>query len=269
MKNDKLRQFLIVFSFVTLIVMNYLANTGAFGGITNADISRKYHTLITPAGYAFSIWSVIFFGLLAFAIYQALPAQRTNPRLRAVGPWVILNNICNASWGALFDMEKIGVALLVILVMLGSMIMIMETLLVRRRATKTAALLDETIPEMPVSIVETWVARIPYALYFGWLTVATILNITVYFKATGFDLAGLSEAGWAMAILVVGLFVGLFVFNRYRSVAYILAFCWAYAAIAVEQKYAGFVPVVAIVGAMVTALFAVWELFGRKEPVYA
>ncbi|AQG81330.1 tryptophan-rich sensory protein [Spirosoma montaniterrae] len=273
-QNDKLRQFSVVFSVVTMIVMNYLSNTGAFGGKTNGEISDKYHTLITPAGYAFSIWGLIFLGLLAFAIYQALPSQRTNPRFRAIGWLVVINTLGNAIWSPLFNNELIGVALLVILVMLVTVAIIEHRLLARRgfarpRVPVVAPDLDATLPESAAPPAETWFARIPFSIYFGWLTVATILNVAVFLKATNFDLGSLSESTWASAVLVVGLVIGAVVFNRFRSVAYILVFTWAYVAIAREQAGNGPVVMVGYFGvgfAVVAALIGLWS---KKTPVYS
>jgi hypothetical protein len=253
---DKLRQFLIVFTIVSLIVMNALSNTGAFGGQTNGDISAKYSTLITPAGYAFSIWGLIFLGLLIFAVYQALPAQATNRRFRAAGPWIILNAICNAIWSPIFNQEWIGLALLVILVMFFSLLMVVEKLEINPK-------LD--LPD-PAPTRETWLARIPFLLYFGWLTVATILNITVYLKASNFPLSGLPESTWAEAVLVVGLVVGTYLFNRYRSIAYILVFAWAYAAIAVKQQANSGVLIIAGAGAVIAVGLAIAGLLSRRTP---
>jgi benzodiazapine receptor len=267
--NDKLRQFLVVFSIISLIVMNYLSNTGAFGGRTNANISDKYHTLITPAGYAFSIWGIIFLGLLVFAIFQALPAQRTNPRFRSIGWWVILNAFCNAIWSPLFNNERIGLALIVILVMLFSLVVIEQQLLERRHESLLPTDPDATLPESAASPAETWIARIPFSIYFGWLTVATILNVAVYLKATDFSLMGLSEQTWAISILFVGLLVGAVIFNRYRSVAYILVFAWAYVAIAVEQAGNGQLPLVAGAGAIIAVVLAIIGLISRKTPSYS
>ncbi len=268
MQNDRLRQFLVVFSIVSLIVMNYLSNAGAFGGKTNGEISDKYHTLITPAGYAFSIWGLIFLGLLAFAIYQALPSQRTNPRFRAVGWWVVLNAFCNAIWSPLFNNERIGLALLVILVMLFSLVIIEQRLLERQPVPLIATDPDATLPESAASAMETWLARIPFSIYFGWLTIATILNVAVYLKATDFSLMGLSEQTWAIAMLIVGVLVGAIVFNRFRSIAYILVFTWAYIAIAAEQT--GYkIQLVAGAGAVVAVVLAIAGLISRKTPVYS
>lgn len=267
MQNDKLRQFLVVFSVVTMIVMNYLSNERVFGGMTNGEISEKYPTLITPAGYAFAIWGLIFLGLLGFAVYQALPSQRTNPRFRAVGWLVVINTLCNAIWSTLFNNERIGIALMVILVMLFSVAIIEQRLLMHYRVPVVAPDLDATLPESPAPVAETWLARIPFSIYFGWLTVATILNVAVYLKATEFDLLGTSEQTWAIAILIVGLVVGAWLFNRYRSVAYILVFAWAYVAIGVEQSNA--TTMAAGLGAGVAVGLAILGVMSRKTPAYS
>ncbi|MBC3783792.1 tryptophan-rich sensory protein [Spirosoma utsteinense] len=269
MKNDKLRQFFVVFSVVTMIVMNYLSNARVFGGLTNGDISNKYHTLITPAGYAFAIWGIIFLGLLAFAIYQALPSQRTNVRFRAIGWLVVINTLCNAIWSPLFNNELIGIALIVILVMLFTAAMIEQRLLMRPHIPIVAPDLDATLPESPASSTETWLARIPFSIYFGWLTVATILNVAVYLTATDFSLMNLSEQTWAIGILIVGLVVGAWLFNRYRSVAYILVFAWAYVAIAAEQSATGSIRIAAYAGAIGAVLLAVSGFVSRKTPSYS
>ncbi|TAE29410.1 MAG: tryptophan-rich sensory protein [Cytophagales bacterium] len=247
--SDRLRQILVVASIISLIVMNYLSNVRAFATTTNADISRKYETLITPAGYAFAVWGVIFLGLLAFAVFQALPSQRENPRFRAVGPWVILNAVGNAIWSPIFNNEKIGLALIVILVMFVSLLLVMDGLRVGREQVRKR---------------ETWLARVPFAIYFGWLTVATILNVTVYLKSTGFNLNVLPEYGWAAAVLVVAFIVGVFLFNRYRSAAYILVFAWAYAAIALKQEAIPYVPLFAWVGVGVAVVLAGFALLTQN-----
>ncbi|QKZ15634.1 tryptophan-rich sensory protein [Spirosoma sp. KUDC1026] len=269
MGTDKLRQVMVVFSVVSMIVMNALSNTGVFGGKTNADISAKYETLITPAGYAFSIWGLIFLGVLAFAIYQALPSQRTNPRFRAVGWLVVINAFCNAIWSPIFNQEWIGLALVVILVMLFTLMIIEQRLLAQARVPIVAPDLDATLPESPAGPAQTWLARIPFSIYFGWLTVATILNVAVYLKATQFSTMGLSEATWAVAVLIVGLVVGAVIFNRYRSIAYILVFAWAYAAIAAKQGDYPLVQGVAGVGAVVAIGLAITGLASKKTPSFA
>jgi translocator protein len=270
MMNDKFRQAAVLVSIGLMIAGNYLSQAGFFGGLTNKDISDKYHTLITPAGYAFAIWGVIFLGMIAFGIYQALPSQRANPRFRAIGGWVILNALANGIWSPIFNNEYISLALLVILVILGSLAVIVERLLARPRQIDLANELDAPLVEFPVSAAETWLARVPFLIYFGWVTVATIVNVAVALKASGFELAGMSESGWAQAVLVVGLVVGLWVFGHIKSVAYLLVFTWAYVAIARENSGQSGIVLVAYIGAAVAAGYALWTLFRRNQtPVYA
>ena len=256
MLNDRLRQVLVVFMTISLIVMNGLSNARVFGPQTNGDVSNKYTTLITPAGYAFTIWGLIFLGLLGFAIYQALPAQRHNPRFRAAGPWYLLNALANAVWSPIFNQEWIGLALVVILVMFGSLFMVMESLRINPR-TDMAMM-------RPVKTGETWLARVPFSIYFGWLTVATILNITLWFRATRFDLSGISEPVWAVGVLVLALLVGAVLYNRYRSAAYMLVFAWAYAAIALRQVTLPTVQVAAGAGAIVAVLLTIYGLIAPR-----
>ncbi len=269
MTTNQLRPWVVLGSIILMITLNYLSQAGVFGGMTNKDISDKYHTLITPAGYAFAIWGVIFLGLLAFAIYQTLPAYRDNPRFRTIGGWVIINALANGIWSPIFNNEHIGLALLVILVILGTLVIITERLLANPRQIDLANELDAPLSEFPVSTAETWLARVPFLIYFGWVTVATIVNVAVALKASGFQLADVSEAGWAEAVLVVGMVVGLWIFGRVKSVAYLLVFTWAYVAIARENQVQA-IPLTAYIGAAVAAAYALWTLFRRNQsPVYA
>jgi tryptophan-rich sensory protein len=257
MMNDRLRQVLVVVVTVTLIVMNGLSNIRVFGPQTNGDVSGKYNTLITPAAYAFGIWGVIFLGLMAFAVYQALPSQRHNPRFRAAGPWYIINALGNAAWSPIFNQEWIGGALVIILIMFISLFMVMEALRINPR-TDMAMM-------RPVKTAETWLARVPFSIYFGWLTVATILNITLWFRAHNFDLSGISEPVWAVGVLVLGLIIGAVLYNRYRSAAFILVFTWAYAAIAVQQAATPTVQLFAGAGAIIAVLLAIYGLIAPKR----
>ena len=87
---DYFRQFAVIFITLLTISVNGLANALPINGIQTGKISDKYFTLFTPAGYVFAIWGVIYLGMLAYMVYQALPSQRTNPRLRAIGWWYVL-----------------------------------------------------------------------------------------------------------------------------------------------------------------------------------
>ena len=94
---EPLRQFIVLLSILLTLIINGLANALPFNGLTTGEISNRFQVYFVPAGYVFSIWGVIYLGLMAFAVYQALPAQRANPRLRAIGGWVVLSSLANSA----------------------------------------------------------------------------------------------------------------------------------------------------------------------------
>ena len=257
MKRDKLRQFGVVFVIISTLVMNYLSNVVPFGGMTNGDVSNKYYTAFTPAGYAFSIWGVIYLGLIGFAVYQALPSQRTNPRFRAIGPLVMLNGLFNSLWLVAFGNEWLAVSVLFIFGLLYTLYGINFGLRLNAPAIPTA---------------EQWLARVPFGLYFGWVTVATIADICVWLRSTDWNGGGISGILWAEILIAVGLAIGLYVFSRLRSFSYLLVFVWAYAAIAVGQQGNGSVSIVAIIGAAIAGLVWLLGFFQRppsSQPVHS
>src|SRR5690349_14533258 len=94
--NDKLQSVLVLIATAGMIVFNYFAATGISGGVATNVVSDNNPTVITPSGWAFAIWSLIYAGLIAFSIYQLLPAQRE--RFRAVRRAYILSCVANCAW---------------------------------------------------------------------------------------------------------------------------------------------------------------------------
>lgn len=249
MKNAPLLRRFVLASTVLMITLNSLP-ASVFNGQSNAVMSRRYQTLITPAGYAFAIWGLIFIGVLGYAIYQVMPAQRSNPRFSAAAPWVIANMVFNGFWTVIFGQEWIALATVVIIADLVTLYKIVDALSINR---------------VRVSSMETWLARVPFSIYFGWLTVATTVCIAFFLKANGFNAFGLGDQTWAVLILVVALGIGAVVFNKYRNVAYILVFTWAYYAISVQTKTIPTVPTVALAGAVGAVILAVIGLINQRK----
>ena len=103
---DTLRQISVVLTILATIVVNALANALPINGQNTGQISDRFHVYFVPAGYVFSIWGLIYLGLIAFAIFQALPSQRENPRLRKVGWWIALGGLANIAWIFLWHYEQ-------------------------------------------------------------------------------------------------------------------------------------------------------------------
>lgn len=219
MKSPRIQSFVVILTTAITITVNALANILPFNGQTSAQVSDKYFTAFTPAGYAFAIWSVIYTGLIIFSIYQVLPSQLT--RFQSVRPWVILSNIANALWLPLFHYEVFSLSIVVIVILLFSLLRINQ-------------LLDPS-PILP-SDRFIWFAQIPFNVYFGWVSVATIANVCVALTAAGWNAWGLPHEQWAMIILTVGIGVAALVQSQFCSyMAYLLVFVWAYWSIAEGQ----------------------------------
>ncbi|HVE59785.1 MAG TPA: TspO/MBR family protein [Pyrinomonadaceae bacterium] len=214
--NDKIQPFLVIIATVGMIVFNYFAATGFAGGVATNVPSDKYPTHITPAGYAFAIWSLIYLGCLAFSIYQALPSQ--IERFRSLRRIYIVSCVANCAWLYFWSQEMIVVCLGVILILLGTLAWIN----IKLQKTETNA--------------EYWLAKFPFGIYFGWVTAATILNATIALVYLGVKVpdgtANLLGAGLIFIAAALGVLIRLKLTNYF----YPLAIAWALTAIAVKQS---------------------------------
>lgn len=216
--SERLKQILIIIATLGVIFVNWRAGGGNLGNVTTGEISDKYPTFITPAGYAFAIWSLIYFGLILFSIYQALPAQKENPRFRKIRTAYILSCAANCGWLYAWHFEMISVSLLLIFVLLGSLAFININL------------------QNAESSAETFLARVPFNLYFGWLTVATIINLTITLLFFGIRVSDSVAIILACLLIVVATVLGGIIRFKLNAAAYALAIAWAVTAIAVKQS---------------------------------
>jgi hypothetical protein len=217
---DLVRQILVVVSVVATIIVNIMANALPLNGLNTGEISDRFKVYFVPAGYVFSIWGVIYIGLIAYAIYQALPSQRENPRLRKTGYLVTASGIANICWIFLWHYEQFLLTVPVMLVLLGLLIAIYLRL-------------DRN--SVSVSTAETWTVRVPFSIYLGWITVATVANVTAllyYLQWNGF---GISAETWMSIVLAVVLVIAALVGLRQRDIAYLLVILWALAGISIKH----------------------------------
>ena len=114
MKNI-VRQISVVVTILVTLIVNGLANALPLNGQNTGEISDRFQVYFVPAGYVFAIWGVIYLGLIAYAIYQALPSQRENPRLQATGWWVVLGGIANSAWIFLWHYNQFPLTLVAML----------------------------------------------------------------------------------------------------------------------------------------------------------
>jgi hypothetical protein len=236
------RQLLNILGLLFALLINYLANALPLNGIATGEISDAIPALFTPAGYVFAIWGIIYLGLIGFTVYQALPAQKNNPRLEKIGYWFFLSSLLNGIWIFLWHYGQIALSVLVMLGLLYSLLMVYtrsEIGLVRPRR------------------LEAWTLDIPFGIYLGWISVATIANISALGVVSGWNGFGLSPVFWTISVILVGVLLAFAMIVRRKEIAYPLVLVWAFAGIyAVRQD----VPAVAWTAAAAAAVIFLFLL---------
>ncbi len=239
MNKNTIRQAVNVLAVIATIVVNGLANALPLNNLTTGDISDRFDVYFVPAGYVFSIWGLIYIALIAFAVYQALPAQRENPRLKRIGYLFAASCLANITWLFLWHYEQFPLTLVAMLALLGLLIAIYLRIGSGGRED--------------VSTAERWMLHIPFSIYLGWITVATVANVTSLLDYLQWGGWGISEEVWMIIMLVVAGGVASAVTLTRRDVAYMLVILWAFVGIAVKHAA---VPVVATTTWIVTVLLA-------------
>ncbi|GAB3315305.1 tryptophan-rich sensory protein [Hymenobacter humi] len=234
------------------IYLNYYSNTHPFAGQTMGEVSAKYPTLLTPAGYAFSIWGLIFLGLAVYAVWQLLPAARNLSLPDALAKPLTLASIATGGWVVLFAYELILPSVGVMLLILGCLMVVYGR--VRRRIFAEAA--------------PAWVG-VPFSLYLGWISVASVINITIGLQEMGWQTAeGLSVMLTFVLIFVV-VALGLIISRAFRDMVFPLVIAWALVAIwVVRLRQVAELGWAALAGAVVVTMLGIVlsRRGGRKEP---
>ena len=244
MKKDIVRQAVNLLATVATIVVNGLANALPINGQTTGEISDRFRVYFVPAGYVFSIWGLIYLALIAFAAYQALPAQRENPHLRRIGYLFALSCVANSAWIFLWHYEFFELTLVA---MFGLLLLLI------------AVYLRLDIGRVRVSTAEKWLVHIPFSIYLGWITVATIANVTSVLYYLNWDGWGIRPEIWAVIMLVVGAGIASAVSISRGDVAYVLVIVWAFVGIAVKHAAT---PLVAITAGLMALIVALTLLVG-------
>jgi hypothetical protein len=253
MDRIRVRQVLVALAVLAVIIVNGLANALPLNGLNTGEISDRFRVYFVPAGYVFAIWGVIYLGLLAYGVYQALVAAQDNPRLIGIGTPFILSCLANIAWLFLWHYEQFPLTLIAMLTLLACLIWIYLRLEIGRTR---------------VSAGERWLVHLPFSIYLGWVTVATIANVTDVLDFFGWNGWGINPQLWALIMLVVATALAAVVAFTRRDAAYLVVLIWAFAGLGVKQAAAPLVATPAWVAAGLIALLAAAALLARKtQPV--
>ncbi|HTX90725.1 MAG TPA: hypothetical protein VMC09_05865 [Anaerolineales bacterium] len=248
MKNT-LRQYVVLISVLATLVVNVLADALPINGLNTAAISDRFHVWFVPAGYVFAIWGLIYIGLIAYGIYQVLPARREDPRLRSVDGFFVLASLANILWLFLWHYELFVGTLAAMLVLLAALI---------------AIYLRLGIGVTKASTAETWLVRVPFSVYLGWITVATIANATElldYLKWTGF---GLPALFWFLVVLLAVLVIATLMSLNRKDAAFVLVILWALAGVAYKNAAMPVLWITTLTTALLVGLGLIYSLLRRR-----
>ncbi len=230
--------------------VNVLATTLPLNGKNTAAISDQFKVYFVPAGYVFAIWGVIYLGWIAFSIYQALPSQRPNARWQRIGWLYALSGVLNAAWLFMWHYELLPLSVIVMLALLVTLI---------------AIYLRLDNGRVQVSAMEKWCVNIPFSVYLGWISVATIANISDWLYAVRWDGFGIAPEIWAVIMLGVATLLGLAMALTRGDVAFLLVLVWSFIGIAAKQAPAPLVANSAWAMTVLVALMIPLGLFYRKK----
>lgn len=208
---EKFKQIFVLIAVLAVIFINYLASKGYIGGVTPDVISNKYPTVITPAGYAFSIWGLIYIGLIAFSIFQAMPMQRDN--FKKIRTPFLISCLANCVWIFLWHHEQIVASVCAMLVLLASLIAV----------------------NINLSAKDSFLARIPFGIYFGWICVATIANISICLSYLGMQTTLPTSILLTCILIIIAAILGILLRFKLPNAAFALAIAWAILAIALKN----------------------------------
>lgn len=237
-----------------VIAVNMLAVLLPLNGKTTEELSGKHPVLITPAGYAFSIWSLIYALLIGFAIYQATRAGRRKEIASSIGPWFLISCLLNIGWLFLWHYEFVTSSGFAMIALLLSLLVVYR----RVRAAVPIPALGERI-----------FVLLPFSIYVGWISVATIVNISIVLDNAGWDGFGLSDMAWAVIMLAAASLLALAKGWIYLDPFYMLVFVWAFIAIAIKQESHQPVIVVAWTGAVLLTAGAIIAAFNKIRQIRA
>ena len=244
--------------FVVVVVVNALATAIPLGGMTTGQLSDLYPNLFVPAGLTFSIWGIIYLLLAIYVVYGLVfSGRRSEPSssfMEKVGILFVTSCVANAGWIFSWQYRVVPVSLVCMLILLLSLIFMYRQLNVGRSNARSA---------------EKYLVHLPMSIYLGWISIATIANITallVYYKWNRF---GINEQVWAIVMIAIGILLGLLMLFNRKDIFYTLVVDWAVLGIllkriAVDSNATQGVIITSIVGICLLSLGIVFQIARGK-----
>ena len=220
MITNRVRSVVNILCFGLVLLTNYLATALPINGVTQKELSAEYQIFLTPAGYVFSIWGLIYLGLTVYITVQALPKWLDDARIRGLDLPFLVSSVCNALWLVVWHYRYLLVSVLLMLGLLISLIWAYIQLDKNRSISKSSSM---------------WFIDRTFSVYLGWVGMATILNLTIWFDHLGWTGSPLAGATWGAIMLGVACSLYLYLSFTQRDAAIIGVLSWASLGIAMNN----------------------------------
>lgn len=261
MNKTRLRKNLSILNllgFLGMVIINYLAVTLPLNNKTTGELSDQYPNLFVPAGFTFSIWGVIYLLLAIFIVYQLVYAFRKNTQnssfLEKIGILFFVSSLANFGWIFAWHFELVSLSLFLMLILLVSLMAIYVKLQIGRSDSSKS---------------EKYLVHLPFSVYLGWITIATIANTTALLVNLGWNRFGLSEQFWTVAVIIIGIAISLTILFYRKDIFYCLVVNWALLGILIKRlttdavQFRSIITAV-IIGLTVVSLGIIVQIIRRK-----
>ncbi|KRF50025.1 hypothetical protein ASG97_15210 [Bacillus sp. Soil745] len=203
--------------YLLVVTMNFLANFLPLNGQTSGEISDKLHVVFTPAGYVFSIWGLIYFLLSIWVFRQFLSKHQNSPAYKASFPWFALSCVLNGAWLLAWHYEHFLLSVFIIIALLATLMVIYTSI---------------------KKVEHTTFDLFPFSVYTGWVSVATIADISYYLTYINWDGFGVSSLTWTIVLLIAATILAFVFAGKNRDWCYPLVFVWAFIGIGIRNSSA-------------------------------
>jgi uncharacterized membrane protein len=204
-----------IISVVVALTLNFLAVSLPLNNKTTGELSDAYPNYFVPAGFTFSIWGIIYLLLIAFMIYQSYQYFKkdrdTMANIIAIGPWFLISGLANAGWIIAWHYEIIVLSLMIMLVLLYSLLRIYTSLSEGR----------------PHTTGDNFLIVLPFSVYLGWISVATIANVTTLLVSTAWQGGSISLHYWAIIMIIIAAILGILMVFSKQDIAFAVVIIWA------------------------------------------
>ena len=212
--------------FVAIVTVNALANILPLNGIGTGELSDLYPNLFVPAGITFSVWGVIYLFLACFSVYSIIAVFKASidaSFLSEINIWFLVSGIANIGWIFAWHWKRLSLSLLFMALILASLIIIYLKL-------------SNTVPQSKIVYILT---RLPFSIYLGWITVATIANITAFLVNLNLKGYFLSEEAWTVIVITAAVIITCLIIVTRRDIGYSLVVIWALLGIVIKRSAVG------------------------------